>query len=157
MKTTAILFVIAVINIALISLYAAGVAKAAGMPASFYSAMDDMRTENFLCVKNYEAGASVTESYTDFEYLQKETQIVSKSRRNSTDKAVLEASINSEVIGTAHIAWQSRDPLADSWGRHAILSRSSDDLTGVFSVEKFLQLWSNSTIEGLGIDWLPCD
>jgi hypothetical protein len=116
-----------------------------------------MRTENFLCVKNYEAGASVTESYTDFEYLQKETQIVSKSRRNSTDKAVLEASINSEVIGTAHIAWQSRDPLADSWGRHTIMSLSSDDLTGVFSVEKFLQLWSNSKIEGLGIDWLPCD
>jgi hypothetical protein len=151
MKSSAIILAVVLINIVVVSI------AAAGMPASFYKAMDNMRTENFLCVKNYDAGASVTESYTDFEHLEKETQIVSKSKKNSTDNAVLEASLNSDVIGKAHIAWQSRDPLTDSWGKHMTLSRSSEDLTGVFSVEKFLQLWSNSTIEGLSIDWLPCD
>lgn len=129
---------------------------AAEMPASFYTAMDNMRTEDTLCVKNYNAGASVTESYTNFESLHKDTQIVSKSKRNTTDNALLEASISSEVIGTAHVAWQSRSPMPDSWGRHAVFSRSSEDMTGVFSIQKFLQLWSNSTIEGVSIDWLPC-
>jgi hypothetical protein len=41
-------------------------------------------------------------------------------------------------------------------GRHPIYSRSAEDLTGVFNIEKFIQLWSNSTLQGLGIDWLPC-
>ncbi len=129
---------------------------AAELPASFYTAMNNMKNEDTLCVKNYDAGASITESYTDFESLHKDTQIVSKSKINSTNPAVLEASINSDVIGNAHIAWQSRSPLVDSKGRHAVISRSSEDMTGVFSIEKFLQLWSNSTIEGLSIDWLPC-
>ena len=42
---------------------------AADMPASYYQAMNNMNTENTLCVKNYDAGVSVTESYTDFEHL----------------------------------------------------------------------------------------
>lgn len=144
--------VIAIIGIAIIAVAIA----AAEMPADYYQAMSNMRTVDTLCVKNYNAGASVTESYTDFEYLHKDTSIVSRSRGNSTDNAVLEASINSEVIGNAHIAWQSINPAPNAWGRHVMLSRSSDDLTGVFSISKFLQLWSNSTVEGTSIDWLPC-
>jgi hypothetical protein len=35
--------------------------------ASFYDAMGKMKNEDILCVKNYQAGASITESYTDFE------------------------------------------------------------------------------------------
>lgn len=145
--------VIAIIGIAIIAM---AIIVTAEMPSAYYQAISNMRTEDTLCVKNYNAGASVTESYTDFDYLHKDTSVVSRSRGNSTDKAILEASINSEVIGNAHIAWQSINPSPNIWGRHVMISRSSEDMTGVFSIAKFLQLLSNSTIEGTSIDWLPC-
>jgi hypothetical protein len=71
---------------------------------------------------------------------------------------VLEANLNSNVIGVAHIGWISRDPLADNQlkGRHAEYGRSVEDLTGVFSIEKFIQLWGNSTCGAISVDWLPC-
>lgn len=71
---------------------------------------------------------------------------------------VLEANLNSNVIGVAHIGWISRDPLADSQlkGRHTEYGRSVEDLTGVFSIEKFIQLWGNSTCGRISVDWLPC-
>jgi hypothetical protein len=71
---------------------------------------------------------------------------------------VLEANLNSNVIGVAHIGWISREPSADSQlkGRHAEYGRSVEDLTGVFSIEKFIQLWGNSTCGAISVDWLPC-
>jgi hypothetical protein len=42
------------------------VLTAAELPSSFYKAMNTMKNEEVLCVKNYNAGASFTESYTDF-------------------------------------------------------------------------------------------
>ena len=71
---------------------------------------------------------------------------------------VLEANLNSNVIGVAHIGWLSRDPSADTQlkGRHAEYGRSVEDLTGVFSIEKFIQLWGNSTCGAISVDWLPC-
>ena len=71
---------------------------------------------------------------------------------------VLEANLNSNVIGVAHIGWISRDPQADNQlkGRHAEYGRSVEDLTGVFSIEKFIQLWGNSTCGAISVDWLPC-
>jgi hypothetical protein len=71
---------------------------------------------------------------------------------------VLEANLNSNVIGVAHIGWISRDPLADNQlkGRHAEYGRSVEDLTGVFTIEKFIQLWGNSTCGAISVDWLPC-
>ena len=71
---------------------------------------------------------------------------------------VLEANLNSNVIGVAHIGWISRDPMADNQlkGRHAEYGRSVEDLTGVFSIEKFIQLWGNSTCGAISVDWLPC-
>jgi hypothetical protein len=71
---------------------------------------------------------------------------------------VLEANLNSNVIGVAHIGWISRDPLADDHlkGRHAEYGRSVEDLTGAFSIEKFIQLWGNSTCGAISVDWLPC-
>ena len=71
---------------------------------------------------------------------------------------VLEANLNSNVIGVAHIGWISRDPDADKQlkGRHAEYGRSVEDLTGVFSIEKFIQLWGNSTCGAISVDWLPC-
>lgn len=133
------------------------------MPASFFQAMNNMKTDDTLCVKNYDAGASVTESYKDFEHLDKETQIVSRSYNTSNNKndnipsnASLDVNINSNVIGKAHLDWQSMDIIPNSLGRHAFFSGSTEDLTGVFSMEKFIRLWSNSTLGSVGVDWLPC-
>lgn len=136
---------------------------AANMPASFYQAMSSMPNEDTLCVKNYDAGASVTESYKNFEHLQKDTQVVSRSYNASINEkdrtrgnASLEVRIDSSVIGEAHIAWQSKEPEPDLLGRHATYSRTVDDMTGVFNLEKFIQLWSNSTLGSTRLDWLPC-
>ena len=46
--------------------------------------------------------------------------------------------------------------MPDGAGRHAAYSLATEDLTGVFSIEKFIQLWSNSTIGSVGSNWLPC-
>ena len=152
MKLLIMLIVFALISLA-----------AADMPASYYQAMNNMNTENTLCVKNYDAGASFTESYTDFEHLDKETEVTSRSLNtsdnendNSAGNATLEVHINANVVGKAHVAWQSRDILPDRAGRHAVYSLAGEDLTGVFSIEKFIQLWSNSTIGSVGPNWLPC-
>ncbi|MCK9441735.1 MAG: hypothetical protein M0Q13_09970 [Methanothrix sp.] len=135
----------------------------ADMPASFYQAMENVKTEDTLCVKNYDAGASVTESYRDFEHLEKETEVVSRSYNTSHNEndytqgnASLEVNLNSNVIGKAHVAWQSKDMVPDYMGRHAVYSRSTEDLTGVFNIEKFIQLWSNSTLGSVSLNWLPC-
>ena len=149
------------ILIALIFVFSATAISA--MPDSFYKAMSDMRTENTICVKNYDAGASFTESYRDFEHLERETEIESRSYNTSGNEsdltsgnASLEVRVRSNVQGKAHIAWQSRDILPDRMGRHATYSRASEDLTGVFNIEKFIQLWSNSTLGSTRTDWLPC-
>ena len=136
---------------------------AAEMPSSFYQAIGGMKNQDILCVKNYDAGASVTESYTDFEHLDKDTQVVSRSYNTSNNEkdytrgnASLEVHVNSNVIGKAHLAWQSKDVKPDFKGRHTTYSRATEDLTGVFNIEKFIQLWSNSTLGSSGLDWLPC-
>ena len=149
------------ILIALIFIFSATANSA--MPDSFYKAMSNMRAENTICVKNYDAGASFTESYRDFEHLERETEIESRSYNTSNNQsdltpgnASLEVAMRATVQGKAHIAWQSRDILPDRMGRHATYSRASEDLTGVFNIEKFIQLWSNSTLGSTGTDWLPC-
>jgi hypothetical protein len=151
-----------VIFILLLNFFLLSIA-AADMPASFYQAMGNIGTEETICVKNYDAGASVTESYRDFEHLDKETEVVSRSyntSRNEKDytrgNASLEASLNSNVIGKAHIAWQSKDMKPYFMGRHPTYSLATEDLTGVFKIERFLQLWSNSTLGSVSLDWLPC-
>ena len=149
------------ILIALIFVFSATAISA--MPDSFYKAMSNMRAENTICVKNYDAGASFTESYLDFEHLERETEIESRSYNTSNNQsdltpgnASLEVAMRATVQGKAHIAWQSRDILPDRMGRHATYSRASEDLTGVFNIEKFIQLWSNSTLGSMRTDWLPC-
>lgn len=149
------------ILIALIFIFSATANSA--MPDSFYKAMSNMRAENTICVKNYDAGASFTESYRDFEHLERETQVESRSYNTSNNQsdltpgnASLEVAMRATVQGKAHIAWQSRDIRPDRMGRHATYSRASEDLTGVFNIEKFIQLWSNSTLGSMRTDWLPC-
>ena len=133
---------------------------AATMPESFYTAMGRMPNVEVICVKNYEAGASITEAYGNFEYLDKETQLVSRtydSTEDSRERAIIEAIINSEGIGQAHLAWQSKNPIHDNRGHHALIGESVEDLTGVFSIERFIQLWSSSTATNAIRQYgLPC-
>ncbi|MDD4651406.1 MAG: hypothetical protein PHQ34_04165 [Methanothrix sp.] len=141
------------------------------MPVSYQTGQYDQKWLEKLCVQNYRIGAVLTEMYTHSEHLQKTTEV--KTRGYATvDQAadltemscqpcctgVLEANLNSNVIGVAHIGWISRDPEADNQlkGRHAEYGRSVEDLTGVFSIEKFIQLWGNSTCGAISVDWLPC-
>jgi len=145
------------------------------MPVSYQTGTYDQKWVEKLCVQNYRIGAVLTEMYTHAEHLQKTTEV--KTRGYGTQSSVvggqngdgtigcpacctgvLEANLNSNVIGIAHIGWISRDPTADNQlkGRHAEYGRSVEDLTGVFSIEKFIQLWGNSTCGAISVDWLPC-
>src|SRR5512146_105230 len=137
------------------------------MPVSYQTGTYDQKWVEKLCVQNYRIGAVLTEMYSHAEHLQKTTEVKTRGY-GFTDgvdavctaccTGVLEANLNSNVIGVAHIGWLSRDPLADKnlKGRHAEYGRSVEDLTGVFSIEKFIQLWGNSTCGAISVDWLPC-
>jgi len=145
------------------------------MPISYQTGQYDAKWTDKLCVQNYKIGAVLTEMYTHAEHLQRTTEVKTRgyglvmngSQGKGYDNAngcspcctgVLEANLNSNVIGVAHIGWLSKDPSGDNQlkGRHAEYGRSVDDLTGVFSVEKFIQLWGNSTCGSISVDWLPC-
>ena len=144
------------------------------MPVSYQTGTYDQKWVEKLCVQNYRIGAVLTEMYTHAEHLQKTTEVKTRGYSsfaiNNLNEmeitegcpacctGVLEANLNSNVIGVAHIGWISRDPMADNQlkGRHAEYGRSVEDLTGVFSIEKFIQLWGNSTCGAISVDWLPC-
>ncbi len=145
------------------------------MPVSYQTGQYDAKWTDKLCVQNYRIGAVLTEMYTHSEHLQRTTEVKTRgyglvmngSQGKGYDNAngcspcctgVLEANLNSNVIGVAHIGWLSKDPQGDNQlkGRHAEYGRSVDDLTGVFSIEKFIQLWGNSTCGAISVDWLPC-
>ena len=146
------------------------------MPVSYQTGTYDQKWVEKLCVQNYRIGAVLTEMYTHAEHLQKTTEVKTRGYGLAMNDSpapgtyasangcppcctgVLEANLNSNVIGVAHIGWLSRDPMADNQlkGRHAEYGRSVEDLTGVFSIEKFIQLWGNSTCGAISVDWLPC-
>ncbi|OPY55249.1 MAG: hypothetical protein A4E49_00550 [Methanosaeta sp. PtaU1.Bin112] len=137
------------------------------MPISYQTGTYDQKWVEKLCVQNYMIGAVLTEMYTHAEHLQKTTEVKTRSYETydflivggtPCCTGVLEANLNSNVIGVAHIGWISRDPNADDQlkGRHAEYGRSVEDLTGVFSIEKFIQIWGNSTCGAISVDWLPC-
>lgn len=127
------------------------------MPLGFYMAVNNQSpNRDVLIVKNYDTGATMTEAYTDTERLQRNTEVTTSSNPGASGGGSLQASINSNVIGKAHLAWESVDPSTDGKGHHALLGRSIEDLTGVFSIEKFIQLWSGSEPGEVSVDWLPC-
>ena len=142
------------------------------MPVSYQTGTYDQKWIEKLCVQNYYIGAVVVEMYTHAEHLQKNTEV--KTRKHCCDdpneynneptaagecgccSGALEANFNSNVIGVAHLGWLSKDPQATTKGRHDEYGRSVEDLTGVFSIEKFIQLWGNDTCGAVQVDWLPC-
>ncbi len=142
------------------------------MPVSYQTGTYDQKWIEKLCVQNYYIGAVVVEMYTHAEHLQKNTEV--KTRKQCCEREVdrndngredptcgcctgaLEANFNSNVIGVAHIGWLSKDVTTNSKGRHPEYGRSVEDLTGVFSIEKFIQLWGNDTCGDVQVDWLPC-
>lgn len=131
------------------------------MPLGFAWAMNNAGQKDTLSVRNYDAGASLTEAYAGIEHLERNTRVntsayMAQSDASDAQAGGLEASINSNVIGKAHIAWQSFDPGISSKGRHQLFGRSVEDLTGVFSIERFVQLWSGSLPGEISVDWLPC-
>jgi hypothetical protein len=142
------------------------------MPVSYQTGTYDQKWIEKLCVQNYYIGAVVVEMYTHAEHLQKNTEV--KTRRDCCDErfdtdapngkdlrcgcctGALEANFNSNVIGVAHLGWLSKDVAVNTKGRHNEYGRSVEDLTGVFSIEKFIQLWGNDTCGAVQVDWLPC-
>jgi len=142
------------------------------MPVSYQTGIYDQKWVEKLCVQNYKIGTVLTEMYTHAEHLQKNSEVKTRAYGNKAGTApnggdgscpacctgVLEANLNSNIIGVAHIGWISRDPQADNQlkGRHAEYGRSVEDRTGVFSIEKFIQLWGNTTCGAISVDWLPC-
>ena len=135
------------------------------MPVSYQTGTYDQKWIEKLCVQNYYIGAVVVEMYTHAEHLQKNTEV--KTRRDCTwidpqgqkcgnCTGALEANFNSNVIGVAHIGWLSKNVGVNDKGRHDEWGRSVEDLTGVFSIEKFIQLWGNDTCGAVSVDWLPC-
>jgi hypothetical protein len=144
------------------------------MPVSYQTGTYDQKWIEKLCVQNYYIGAVVVEMYTHAEHLQKNTEV--KTRKHCCEDKVdtdipsqvvteegcgcctgaLEANFNSNVIGVAHIGWLSKDTIVNTKGRHDEYGRSVEDLTGVFSIEKFIQLWGNETCGAVQVDWLPC-
>ena len=129
------------------------------MPVSYQTGVYDQKWIEKLCAQNYRIGSALTEMYTHAEHLQKTTEVKTRAYNMGIPACctgILDANLNSNVIGVAHIGWISRDPAVNSKGRHNERGRSVEDLTGVFSIEKFIQLWGNSTCGAISVDWLPC-
>jgi hypothetical protein len=131
------------------------------MPVSYQTGSYDAKWVDKLCVQNYKIGGVLTEMYAHSEHLVRSTEVKTRGYGSCAVNCctgVLEANVNSNVIGVAHVGWMSRDPVGSDAlkGRHAEYGRSVDDLTGVFSINKFIQLWGNSTCQSISVDWLPC-
>lgn len=126
-------------------------------PVSYQTGTYDKKWQDRLCVANYDAGAVVTESYTHAESLMKNTQIstVGNSPLNEVNNSGIEASFNANVIGVGHIGWLSVEKIEGA-KRPFEVGRSVEDLVGVFSIEKYIQLFKNESDTRGAVDWLPC-
>lgn len=126
------------------------------VPADF-TEFHNGRLTDTLSVGDYSTGAYFTESYTQTERLVRSTEV--RTRSVASDQCCgggLEATIHSSFIGSAHIAWASVSPVTGDGGRHQEYGRSIEDLTGVFTIDKFIQFWGNSTCGEISVDWMPC-
>lgn len=131
-------------------------------PLAICSAMYfDQMWSSEICATNYQAGASVTESYRDAQRIEMDTNITSNAGFSTCSgtlgtSSLLVASLNSSVIGNATVGWQSASPLVMGAGRHRLISRSVNELSGIFTVSNLIQLYPNSTLGETEFDWVPC-
>lgn len=124
-----------------------GLSSSFPVPVNYAAGQNPRFSENLFIVSG---GSALSESYTSVERLERFTEVrTSYSGAPSPQQSMLEANIRSNVIGSAHIGWLS----ADSGG---VYGRSIEDLTGVFSIERFILLWNNSTAGEISVDWMPC-
>ncbi len=125
-------------------------------PVSYQTGTYDRKWTDKLSVINYDAGATVSEAYTNAEHIQKTTEV--RTSRSGTINGTngIEMHINSNVIGVAHIGWVSKDTKQNGKGKYLEIGKSSEDLTGTFSIEKYIELLQNSTNYEAQVDYLPC-
>ncbi|HWQ19768.1 MAG TPA: hypothetical protein VN455_08320 [Methanotrichaceae archaeon] len=117
----------------------------------------DRKWSSSICIKSYGAGGTITEDYSNLESLN--TQISANSTSlilGCGSDSSLRAAINTYAIGQAHSAWSSVNPIPNQLGRHDVVSESSEDLTGVFSIIKTVNIGPNSTSDNSTLDWVPC-
>jgi hypothetical protein len=129
-------------------------AAAGNLPLGFLAATTT--SKDVISVQNYQKGAALTEAYWNLEQLNRNTQVMTRVGGSSNGLGgALEVRISSQFTGQAQIGWQSFDPLWGDRGRHAIIGRSFEDLTGVFSIERFIQLGDGSQPGEVNLNWLP--
>jgi hypothetical protein len=117
----------------------------------------DQKWDSQICVKNYEIGAVLTEEYSKAERLEGATTVRSFSNSSGcSSEGILEAGMRSDATGNLHSVWESVDNFHKATGRHSLLSRDIEDLTGIFSIDRFIRLLPSSTNGSISIDWLPC-
>jgi hypothetical protein len=140
----------------LIALITASVAMigcaSAVMPVGFYGGVADQKWESKLCVQNYDTGESFTEVYSDAEHLEMSTKVKTSNSEEGGGIELPSTPMSLDAPTSPGGRWTQ----ADSHGRHAEWGRSVEDLVGVFNIEKFVLLWSNSTCGEISTDWMPC-
>lgn len=120
----------------------------------------DQKWNSEICVKSYSEGALLINNYNRADRLEEYTSIEAGSNSTgcpSNGPSGIKAELSANVSGRLHSISESVDAAPENIGRHAVLSRSIQDVTGIFSVDRFIQLWSNSTAGSVSIDWLPCE
>jgi hypothetical protein len=120
---------------------------------SYQTGSYDSKWKYILCAKNYDAGATFTEMYSNAEHLEKNTELLTYGNRTGS---LLGVHISSNVIGVAHIGWSSTETTPNDKGRFFQLGTSREDAVGVISIEKYVELRKNSTGSDSFDDWLPC-
>ncbi|HOT07909.1 MAG TPA: hypothetical protein PLI05_11630 [Methanotrichaceae archaeon] len=117
---------------------------------------DPNKLRETLAVINYDIGASFLESYRNTERLIKKTEVRTwTAGPGACGGGGLEANVRADVVGQARIAWMSWGKGTPATkGRAIEYGRSVEDLTGAFSIDKFIQLNGNRSYGNLSIDWL---
>jgi len=124
-------------------------------PTIYNNRTYDQLWKDTLCARNYDAGALVAEAYTLVEHLERSTEIETIGNESGN---LLAAHINSKMIGKAHIGWASVQNKAGTTttARFLHLGKSAEDVTGVFSIEKYIELLQNSSDSEAQGEWMPC-
>lgn len=126
----------------------------------FAATLYNQKWNSLVCVKSYSAGALLTNDYSSAERLVESTSIEASSNGPGCPSGMpagINADLRANVSGKLHSVSESAAVTADNNGRHVVSSHNIQDVSGIFTVDRFIQLWSNSTVGSVSIDWLPCE